>query len=325
MAFERRILGETEIRLLVTGGAGFIGSHLACALLKKGHSVILLDNFSSGRRENLAGLERAELVEGDVRDFESLGRLCKGADSVFHLAAVVSVLNSIEDPQGTWEVNLKGTYNILETARREKIRRLVFISSSAVYGEYPQLPFKESLPPQPESPYALSKLAGEQLCSLYARLFGLETVALRLFNVYGPRQNPFSQYASAIPNFTRRLLTGERPTIYGDGRQTRDFVYIDDVVRALESASQSKKGSGQVFNIGSGKRLSVNKLFAEIQTILQTNAQPEYSPRKKGDVLQTWADLSRAKRVLGFAPKANFAKSLRETVLWFKESVIFAK
>lgn len=218
---------------------------------------------------------------------------------------------------------MKGTYNVLEAAQRAKVKRVIFISSSAVYGEYPKLPFKETHPPQPESPYALSKLAGEQLCSLYWRLYGLETVALRLFNVYGPRQNPFSQYANAIPNFTRKLLTGQPPTIYGDGNQTRDFVYADDVIKAVQLASQSKKAMGGVFNIGSGKRISVNKLFAEIQKVLKTNAQTEFSPRKQGDVLHTWADLTRAKKILGFSPKANFARSLEETVLWFKNSGIF--
>jgi len=284
-----------------------------------------LDNLSSGRKENLVGLERAKLVEGDVRDFDLLVRLIEGADTVFHLAAIASVLTSLEDPQTTWEVNLKGTYNVLEAARRAKVKRLVCISSSAVYGECPKLPFKESFPPQPESPYALSKLAGEQLCSLYWRLYGLETVALRLFNVYGPRQNPFSQYANAIPNFTRHLLTGQTPTIYGDGNQTRDFVYVGDVVRAAELASRSKKAVGGVFNVGSGKRLSVNKLFAEIQRILKTSAKPKFSPRKQGDVLHTWADLTRAKKVLGFSPKADLARSLRETVLWFKNSGIFSR
>ena len=262
-------------------------------------------------------------MEGDVRDFKKLDGLLEGTEVVFHLAAVVSVLTSLEDPQTTWEVNLKGTYNILEASRRAKVKRMVYISTSAVYGEYPKLPFVESHPPQPESPYALSKLVGEQLCSLYWRLYGLETVALRLFNVYGPRQNPFSQYANAIPNFTRRLLTRQTPTIYGDGNQTRDFVYVDDVVRAAELAARSKKAVGGVFNVGSGKRISVNKLFAEIQKILKTEAGPEFSPRKQGDVLHTWADVKLARRVLGFSPKADSARSLRETVLWFKNSGIF--
>ncbi|MCI0405204.1 MAG: SDR family oxidoreductase [candidate division Zixibacteria bacterium] len=310
---------------MITGGAGFIGSHIVAALLKKGDSVVILDNFSSGRKENLAGLEGAQVVEGDVRDFETLNGLVEGTDTVFHLAAVVSVLASLEEPQTTWEVNLKGTYNVLEAARRARVKRVVYISSSAVYGECPKPPFKESRPPQPESPYALSKLAGEQLCSLYWRLYGLETVALRLFNVYGPRQNPFSQYANAIPNFTRKLLSGQTPTIYGDGNQTRDFVYVGDVVRAAERASRSKKAAGGVFNVGSGKRISVNRLFAEIQKILKTNSKPEFSPRKQGDVLHTWADIARAKKVLGFSPKANFARFLNATVLWFKNSGIFSR
>lgn len=270
-------------------------------------------------------LPGAEVIEGDVLDFELVGRVLTGANAVFHLAAVVSVLTSLEDPQTTWEVNLKGTYNVLEAARRAKVKRMVFISSSAVYGEYPKLPFKETLPVMPESPYALTKLMGEELCSLYWRLYKLETVALRLFNVYGPRQNPFSQYANAIPNFTRRLLTGQTPTIYGDGNQTRDFVYVGDVVRAAELAARSKKAIGGVFNVGSGKRLSVNKLFAEIQKTLGTNAQAEFSPRKQGDVLHTWADLSRAKKILGFKPKTDFGQALAETALWFKNSGIFSK
>ncbi len=265
------------------------------------------------------------MVEGDVRDFELVEQVIAGADTVFHLAAVVSVLTSLEDPQTTWEVNLKGTYNVLEAARRARVRRVVFISSSAVYGEYPKLPFKETFPVLPESPYALTKLMGEELCSLYWRLYKLETVALRLFNVYGPRQNPFSQYANAIPNFTHCLLTGQTPTIYGDGNQTRDFVYVGDVVRAAELAVRSKKAVGGVFNVGSGKRLSVNRLFAEIQKTLDTRARPEFSLRKQGDVLHTWADLARAKKVLGFSPKAGFSKTLAETVLWFKGSGIFSK
>ena len=268
-------MSDSDKLWLVTGGAGFIGSHLVSSLLQKGHSVALLDNFSSGRRENLAGLEKAELAEGDVRDFDLVSRLAQGADLVFHLAAVVSVLTSLENPQDTWEVNLKGTYNVLEAARRARVKRVIFISSSAVYGEYPKLPFKETFPLQPESPYALSKWMGEELCSLYWRLYKLETVALRLFNVYGPRQNPFSQYANAIPNFTQRLLSSQTPTVYGDGSQTRDFVYVEDVVRAVELAARSKKAVGGAFNVASGKRLSVNKLFGEIQKILGTNAKPD--------------------------------------------------
>lgn len=314
-----------KTRTVVTGGAGFIGSHIVSSLIKKEYSVAVLDNFTSGRKVNLAGLEQAQVVEGDVRDFETVVGLFPGTDVVFHLAAVVSVLTSLEEPHTTWEVNLKGTYNVLEAARRAKVKRVIFISSSAVYGEYPKLPFKETHPPQPESPYALSKLAGEQLCSLYWRLYGLETVALRLFNVYGPRQNPFSQYANAIPNFARKLLSGQTPTIYGDGNQTRDFVYVGDVVRAAERAARSKKAVGSVFNVGSGKRVSVNKLFAEIQKILNTKSKPEFSPRKQGDVLHTWADVRRSRKVLGFAPKADFSRSLRETVLWFKNSGIFSQ
>jgi len=293
--------------------------------LKQGHSVTILDNFFSGRRENLAGLEKALLVEGDVRDYDLVGRLSEKVDYVFHLAAVVSVLTSLEEPQTTWEVNLKGTYNILEAARRAKAKRVVFISSSAVYGEHPKLPFKETFPLSPESPYALTKLFGEELCSLYWRLYKLETVALRLFNVYGPRQNPFSLYANAIPNFTKHLLTGQTPTIYGDGNQTRDFVYVGDVTRAAELAARAKKAVGGVFNVGSGKRLSVNKLFGEIQSILGTSAKPQFSPRKQGDVLHTWADMTRAKKILGCKPKANFSKALKETVLWFKDSGIFSQ
>ncbi len=310
---------------MVTGGAGFIGSHLVSALLKKGHAVVILDNFTTGRRENLAGLERARLVEGDVRDFDLLARHTEGAERVFHLAAEVSVLNSLEDPKTTWEVNLGGTCNVLEAARRAKVCRLVVPSTSAVYGECAKLPFKENFRLQPESPYALSKLAGEELCSLYWRLYGLETVVLRLFNVYGPRQNPFSQYASAIPNFTQKLLTGQTPIIYGDGNQTRDFVHVDDVVSSLHLAAQSKKGAGRAFNIGSGKRISVNQLFAEIQRILKTKTIPKFSPRKKGDVLHTGADIAQAKKILGFSPKANFSRSLSETVLWFKNSGIYSQ
>lgn len=309
----------------MTGGAGFVGSHVVARMLEEGHSVAVLDNFSSGRRENLAIMPEAEVTEADVRDFETVERKLAGVDTVFHLAAMVSVPASLEDPRTTWEVNLKGTYNVLEAARRAKVRRMVFTSSSAVYGENPKPPFKENSPLLPESPYALTKLMGEELCSLYGRLYKLETVILRLFNVYGPRQNPSSQYASAIPNFTRCLLAGQTPTVYGDGDQTRDFVYVEDVVRSAELTARSKKAVGGVFNVGSGKRLSVNKLLAEIQKILGTSARPGFSPRKQGDVLHSGADLARAKKVLGFSPKANFSKALSETVLWFKNSGTFSK
>lgn len=303
---------------LVTGGAGFIGSHLVDTLLKKGGRVRVLDNFSTGKKENLAHcLRHITLVKGDIRDPGLVRKMVDGVEAVFHLAALSSVLQSIDDPASTWEINVAGTWNLLEAARSAKVKRFVFISSSSVYGESKAVPFREDMLLQGESPYAASKLIGEQMCGLYYRLYQVPTVSLRYFNVFGPRQNPFSQYAAVIPSFTNSLLNGKKPTVYGDGNQTRDMIYIDDVVRATLLAAAVSKAKGKVINIGSGKRYTVNFFLEQVQLILRTKVSPQFLPRKQGDVLHTQADMYRAKNVLGFSPRIAFQKGLTDTVRWF--------
>ncbi|MFA0779696.1 MAG: hypothetical protein RJAPGHWK_001200, partial [Candidatus Fervidibacter sp.] len=248
--------------MLITGGAGFIGSHLAERLVALGAKVRLLDDFTTGRKQNLSAFaHKVELLQGSLTDMATVRRAVAGMDVVFHQGALPSVARSVEDPLTTHQVNATGTLLLLLAAREAKVKRVVFASSSSVYGDTPTLPKREDMPPNPQSPYALSKLIGEQFCRLFWQLYGLETVSLRYFNIFGPRQDPTSQYAAVIPRFITALLRGERPTIYGDGEQTRDFTFVDNCVQANLLAATAEGVAGEVFNVGAGKQTSVNELF----------------------------------------------------------------
>jgi nucleoside-diphosphate-sugar epimerase len=300
---------------LVTGGAGFIGSHLVDRLLAGGWRVRLLDDFSSGREANVAHLNgHAELIRGDLRDRALLAKALGGVEVVFHQAAVPSVPRSVAEPERTNDVNVSGTLGLLEAARRADVRRVVFASSSSAYGDTPVLPKVETMPPCPLSPYALQKYAGERYCQLFHRLYGLETVALRYFNVYGPRQNPRSEYAAVIPRFATACLRGEAPTVFGDGEQTRDFTFVGDAVAANLLAADAERAPGEVFNVAGGRRVSLNELLRELRSLTGANVEARYQPARAGDVRDSLADLSRARVLLGFEPEVDLRSGLRRTV-----------
>ena len=309
------------MKSLVTGGAGFIGSHIVRALLQQNREVVVLDNFSTGFLDNLEEVKhRIELVDGDIRKPEHLKRAMKGVEIIFHQAALPSVSRSMKDPVSTSEINVGGTLNVLEAARQAKVRRLVFASSSSVYGESPDPYRQEEMPLKPMSPYALSKRMGEELCALYSRAFGVETVALRYFNVFGPRQNPNSQYAAVIPSFITQLLNGQSPVIYGTGKQSRDFTYVENVVQANLLASRASGVSGQVFNVGTGGTLTVQELFRQTAELLSSNLPVVYEPARQGDVQHSQADITMAALLLGYAPAVDFQEGLRRTVEWYQQS-----
>jgi UDP-glucose 4-epimerase len=308
------------VRVLVTGGAGFIGSHLVRACLEAGEAVRVVDDFSSGKRENLAAVARdVELIEASVTDATALERAARGCDVVYHQAAIASVPRSVEDPLGTHAVNADGTLHALEAARRAGARRFVFACSTAVYGDDERLPKREDMPTSPRSPYALQKLTGELYCEQYARLFGLEAVALRYFNVFGPRQDPRSMYAGVIPIFVSALRDGLRPRIFGDGQQSRDFVYVSDVVAANRAAAESRDViPGEPINVGSGARTSLLELLARIAAALGVaTPEPIFEPARAGDVRHSQADVSRAAERLGFRARVPLDEALRETVRWY--------
>lgn len=307
-------------RALVTGGAGFIGSHLAEQLLAEGFEVRILDDFSSGRRENLVGFRDAvELLEGDLRDTALLARAVAGIDVVFHEAAVPSVPSSVAEPERTNDVNVTGTLSLLEHARKADVRRVVFAASSAAYGDAAALPNVESLPPQPLSPYALQKVTGEQYCKLYTELYGLETVALRYFNVYGPRQNPASDYAAVIPKFVSASLEGRAAQIYGDGGQTRDFIYVADVARANLLAADSEAAVGKLMNIAGGGRISLNELLEHIRELCGGGLPPVHHPARQGDIRDSQADIGRARELLGFEVQTPIETGLGHTIDHFRK------
>ena len=298
-------------RYLVTGGAGFIGSHIAVALAKAGHQVRVLDDFSSGGEHNLADAPSGiKIIRGDLRDAQAVRAAAAGVDVIFHEGAVASVPRSLVEPETTLDVNVKGTVNVLEAARAQGVRRVVIASSSAIYGDTPTLPLNESMSPRPMSPYAAHKLMGEQMCDVYRRLYGLETVALRYFNVFGPRQDPNSEYSAVIPRFVAKLRKGEQPIIFGDGEQTRDFVHISDVVQANLLAATVQQAVGGVFNIGGGQRISLNAVLHTASEVLGKPAHPEYREARAGDIRDSVADITRARDVLGFAPQVTFRDGL---------------
>ena len=303
---------------LVTGGAGFIGSHLVEGLVGRGHSVRVLDNFATGKRENIAPfLKKIEMVEGDITDPKTCARACKDIEVVFHLAALPSVVKSVADPVSSHRTNADGTFNMLIGARDAQVRRFVFAASSSAYGDSVTLPKVESMPPQPLSPYAVQKLAGEHYCSVFASCYGLQTIALRYFNVFGPRQDPASQYAAAIPAFVTAILNDRPPTVYGDGEQTRDFTYIENAVRANLLAAEAARTNGEVVNIACGEHVTVNAIIAEINRSLGKRVQSTYEPPRPGDIKHSWADISLAEGVIGYKPAVLFAEGLRHTIDWY--------
>jgi UDP-glucose 4-epimerase len=300
---------------LVTGGAGFIGSSIAHALLSSGESVRILDDFSSGRRQNIETLPgRVELIEGTVCDAATVARAARGAEVVFHQAAIPSVVRSVESPQATMLAGTQGTTVVLDVARQAGVRRVVFAASSSAYGDTPTLPKVETMRPQPLSPYAVSKLAGEELMRVFAELYGLETVSLRYFNIFGPRQDPKSEYAAVIPKFLTAAIHKQRPIVFGDGEQTRDFCYIDNAVRAnLLAAGTTRKLRGEVVNIACGERTSLNQLIKYIGELAGTAMNPDYRPSRPGDVRDSLADIRAAHDVLGYEPTVDVRQGLRHT------------
>ncbi|MFC2071540.1 SDR family oxidoreductase [Chloroflexota bacterium] len=309
------------MKVLVTGGAGFIGAHLVERLLGEGLEVRVIDDFSTGRPENLATVaSRIELVEGDICNFEVVCEAMRAVEVVFHEAARCSVARSIEDPQLTNAVNIGGTLNVLLAARDERVRRVVFASSSSVYGDSPALSKQETQTPAPVSPYAITKLTGELYCRIFYQLFGLETLSLRYFNVFGPRQDPDSQYAAVIPSFISTLLQRKAPTIYGDGQQSRDFSYVGNIVEANLLAMNSRTGFGETFNIACGQRTSVAQLADHLMELVEEAIQPIYGQPRDGDVLHSLADITKAEALLGYHPSTDFLTGLGYTLEWYRNN-----
>jgi UDP-glucose 4-epimerase len=311
-------------KICVTGAAGFIGGHVAEALLREGHQVVGLDDFSSGKRDNVALLARQgrfELVEGSVADATAVRRAVEGARWVFHLAAIPSVPLSMAEPERTTAVNVGGTVNVLETARKSGVERVVVACSCAAYGDGPQQPKHEGLLARPMSPYAAQKVACELYAQTYTRAYGLPAVALRFFNVYGPRQDPKSEYAAAVPRFTTRLLSGQRPIVFGDGLQTRDFVHVSDVVRANLLAATSPRAPGEVINVGSGKSSSLIDLISTLKEVIGGEARNltiEHQAPRAGDLRESSADISRARELLDYVPRVRLREGLATVVEFFK-------
>ncbi|HQX81498.1 MAG TPA: SDR family oxidoreductase [Vicinamibacterales bacterium] len=301
---------------LVTGGAGFIGSHLVEALLKRGDQVRVVDNFSTGKRENVpAGVD---VIEGDLADDGVAVRAVVGCDYVLHQAAIPSVPRSVKDPLGTHRANVDGTMQLLVASRDAGVKRLVFAGSSSTYGNSAVLPKREDMRPSPITPYALQKYIGEQYCQLFTSLYGLETVTTRYFNVFGPRQAPDSPYSGVISLFIKALLAGQSPLIHGDGRQTRDFTYVANVVDGVLRAATAEGVSGEVINVATGGRISLLELVRAVQLILGSDKAPTFDPPREGDVKDSQADIFKARKMLGYDPSVPFEDGLRQTVAWFK-------
>src|SRR5215470_5006368 len=304
---------------LITGGAGFIGSNLVDELLRRGHRVRVLDNLSTGRLENLAAArERIDFFDMDICNLETIRPCFAGVDYVLHLAAMPSVPRSVADPLSANKVNIEGTLNVLLASRDAGVKRVVFAASSAAYGDNPNLPRVESHEPRPLSPYALTKLAGEYYCQIFARIYGLEAVALRYFNIFGPRQNPHSQYTGVLSKFITAYIKGTTPIIFGDGEQSRDFTYIDNVVDATLRACIAPDAPGRVINVGVGGCFTLNQTIALLDQIFGKQVTPRYDPPRSGDVLHSQADISLARQVLGYEPKVPYEQGLRKTVDWYR-------
>jgi nucleoside-diphosphate-sugar epimerase len=302
---------------LVTGGAGFIGSHLATALVERGERVRVVDNLSTGKRANLAHVaDRLEFLEGDLADLDVARRAVAGCDVVLHQAAIPSVPRSVEDPVTSNRANIDATLNVLVASRDAGARRVVYAASSSAYGDTPTLPKREDMPTRPLSPYALQKLVGEQYMQMFTRLYGLETVCIRYFNVFGPRQDPSSPYSGVISVFTNALIEERSPTVYGDGEQTRDFTYVDNVVDGVLRACSAPAASGEVINVATGGRVSLNALFRAIRDLTGARVEATYAPPRAGDVRDSQADIGKARRLLGYEPSVTFEEGLRRTLAW---------
>jgi nucleoside-diphosphate-sugar epimerase len=309
------------LKILVTGGAGFIGSNIVLRLVEKGHAVRVLDNFATGQRDNLAEhLDSIELIEGDIRDFWTVVKATKGIECIIHEAALPSVPRSIDNPLTTTEVNINGTLNLLEAARFNEVRKFIYASSSSVYGDSPEKCKNEELKPRPKSPYAITKLAAEEYCLIFNQLYGLETVALRYFNVFGPQQNPNSQYSAVIPKFIVKMINNQPPTINGDGATSRDFTFVENVVNATLLAVEKKAAVGHVINIACNQAYTINDLVDFLNRILNKNIKPIKVPEIRGEVKRSLADISRARELLGYAPVVDFKEGLKRTVAWFESS-----
>jgi len=310
----------SKLKFLVSGGAGFIGSNISQVLIEQGHTVRILDNFSSGKRENLKSIEKdAELIEGDIRSYHIVQQAVKGIDIILHQAALPSVPRSIKDPITTNEVNVSGTLNILEAAVTGNVRRVVYASSSSVYGDNPELPKHEGMLTNPLSPYAVTKLAGEKYCNVFSRIYGLETIALRYFNVFGPNQDPSSQYSAVIPKFIKAILKDEQPVIYGDGEQSRDFTFVSNIVEANILAATSDCESGLVMNCACHSRITLNELSESVNRILNKDIKPKYESPRAGDIKHSFANIELAKSKINYSPRINFEEGLKFTIDKFKQ------
>lgn len=303
---------------LVTGGAGFIGSHLAEELLRRGHRVRVADSLITGKRSNLDHIPAVEFLEGDLADMDFAQRAVEGCDYVLHEAAIPSVPRSVKDPITSNRANVDATLNVLVAARDAGVKRLVFAGSSSAYGNTPTLPKHEAMPSNPLSPYALQKVVGEQYLQMFTKLYGFETVSTRYFNVFGPRQDPTSPYSGVISVFATALLENRSPTIYGDGEQTRDFTYVANVVDGVLRACEAPKASGEIINVATGGRISLNKLFATMRDLIGADVKPTYADPRQGDVRDSQADISKASDVLGYKPIVSFEEGLKRTIEWYR-------
>jgi len=309
------------MRYLVTGGAGFIGSHMVDEIVRRGHEALVLDDLSAGKEENLVGVRsKVEFRAGSITDLAIVQSAARGADYVIHLAARTSVPRSVKDPIETNRVNIDGTLNVLVAARDAKVRRFVYAASSSAYGETPALPKAESMPPEPISPYGVTKFVGELYAQVFGRAYGLENVSVRYFNVFGPRQDPGSQYSGVLARFALALLEGEAPVVYGDGEQSRDFTFIENVVDETLRACEAPNASGMVFNGGTGARITLNQVLKLLEKITGKKIQAKYEPPRTGDIRDSQADITLARKILGYEPRVTFEEGLRRTWEWYRSA-----